>query len=343
MLARINNAPLPPHLPYLQLLRMLAEQHISHFAAVPTLWRALAAAARQHSSVDAALHLRVAVSSGEVLVPALLAELQQVLPAGCRILNLYGSTEVAADCTAYDCTTWQPPPEPPSVAGQQGGEPPAGQQVPVGQPISGTVVAILACEPAGEDGAGPDSSSAGTTAAPAAAAGQRELLPAGSVGEVAVAGAGLAAGYLCRHPAAAAAQQQRFIEVTTVQLRAAFQGGRSVVAASDLPASLGERSTTPMFLTGDLGWLDAGGCLHLAGRRGLQVKIGGGWVLGWRACNCFHACLLLARLCSLVLGACSASTQQSAGSVCGLSPNRCCWLTCRPRCLSPPPMTQACE
>lgn len=48
----------------------------------------------------------MAVSSGEPLPVALLARMQAVLPASVRILNLYGCTEVAADCTCLDATSW---------------------------------------------------------------------------------------------------------------------------------------------------------------------------------------------------------------------------------------------
>lgn len=270
--AHINTllALLAPH--RAQLLRTLAEQRITHLAAVPTLWRALAATLRQQGGGPAPpppLCLRLAVSSGEALAPELLSELQQLLPAGCRILNLYGSTEVAADCTAFDCTTWRPP----LIDGGQ--QPPGAARVPVGQPIGGTLVAVLAAPAADEADSSPSSGNS-------AAGEQRAVLPVGSVGEVALAGAGLAAGYLGAHPAAAAAQQQRFVELPTTQLQAALQAGGSVVAAADLPGDFWQQGSARCFLTGDLGWLDASGCLHLAGRRDHQVKISGAAGLGHR-------------------------------------------------------------
>lgn len=202
--------------PCTQLLRTLSEHRITHLSAVPTLWRSLAATLRQLASTPAAapqLHLRLAVSSGEPLPPALLAELRELLPAGCRILNLYGSTEVAADCTAFDATAWQP-------ADGSGGE-----RVPVGTPIAGTLIAVLASPAGGADGG--QAAAAGGTAAGGTAAGacERAVLPLGSVGEVAVAGVGLADGYLCATPEAAAAQRRRFIELPTQQLAAAAAAG----------------------------------------------------------------------------------------------------------------------
>lgn len=255
---------------------------------------------RQDSSTAARLRLRLVVSSGEPLPPGLLAGMQQLLPPGCRVLNLYGSTEVAADCTAFDCTAWRPQqgeqvqqqeqpaqqqPQADAPDQQQQAQPAAGQadqqqRVPVGQPISGMLVAVLAPEDnadAAADGSSgralgqpqPHAEAAGT------AGGERAVLPLGSIGEVAVAGAGLAAGYLCRHPAAEAAQQQRLVRLPTKQLAQAQAAGASVAAAADLPPAFWQQGRVRAFLTGDLGWLDAAGCLHLLGRRDHQVKISG--------------------------------------------------------------------
>lgn len=70
-----------------------------------------AAAFKTHSSnaggspaQKACLRLKVLVSSGEQLPLQLARSLQQVLPTDCKLLNLYGCTEVAADCTRYDMT-----------------------------------------------------------------------------------------------------------------------------------------------------------------------------------------------------------------------------------------------
>lgn len=74
----------------------------------------------------------------------------------------------------------------------------------------------------------------------------RRPLPAGAVGELAVAGAGLAEGYLGNPDATAA----RFVTI---------------------PALGGER----VYLTGDLGYRDRDGLLHFLGRRDNQVKLRG--------------------------------------------------------------------
>lgn len=253
--------------PCLQLLRALGEQHITHFVAVPTLWQALATTMRCVPEAAALLKLRMAVSSGERLPASLLAELQQLLPSKCRIWNLYGSTEVAADCTAFDCTGWQSPLGSPQQQQQQ-----QEQAVPVGSPISGTLIAIL------DQQADPDASNTeqpvGSDATSHTTAGKLQVVPFGSVGQVAVAGAGLAAGSLGSNEAAT---QQRFVQLPTSQLEQAEQTGASVVVGDGFAASFWRegQDSTRLCLTGDLGWLDAADCLHLAGRTDLQVKIAG--------------------------------------------------------------------
>lgn len=54
---------------------------------------------------DTRLSLKVVVSSGEPLTLTLAQALTPLLPHHCRLLNLYGCTEVAADCTCFDITT----------------------------------------------------------------------------------------------------------------------------------------------------------------------------------------------------------------------------------------------
>ena len=48
------------------------------------------------------LALKVLISSGEPLTVALAQALRQCLPDSCSLLNLYGCTELAADCTCFD-------------------------------------------------------------------------------------------------------------------------------------------------------------------------------------------------------------------------------------------------
>jgi non-ribosomal peptide synthetase component F len=223
---------------------------------------------RQHPSLTAGLQLRLAISSGEPLLAGLIAESQELLPPGCRVLNLYGSTEVAADCTAFDCTTWRPAASEVQPDHRQGKQQQQEQaQVPVGQPISNTLVAVLALEDAGVDSSRDDSRLPVT--------GQLQVQPLGKTGLVAVAGAGLAAGYLPSSSEARAATEQRFVSVPMQMLQQAIAAGAAVAAYAQLPASFWDARSTRMFITGDLGTLDASGCLHLEGRRDLQVKIAG--------------------------------------------------------------------
>ena len=51
---------------------------------------------------DTKLWLRVVVSSGEPLTLALAQAVTPLLPHNCHLLNLYGCTEAAADCTCFD-------------------------------------------------------------------------------------------------------------------------------------------------------------------------------------------------------------------------------------------------
>ena len=76
---------------------------------------------------QAKLALNLVIVSGDVLEVSLLRRFCEVLPT-CRLLNLYGSTEVAGDATFYECDIFTSR----SVA-----------RVPIGKPISNTTVHIL--------------------------------------------------------------------------------------------------------------------------------------------------------------------------------------------------------
>lgn len=80
---------------------------VTRAVAVPTLWGMLGREEGQPGRGVARLRtskLRLAVCSGEALPVALLGALRDSLPESCRILNIYGSTEMHADATCFDAT-----------------------------------------------------------------------------------------------------------------------------------------------------------------------------------------------------------------------------------------------
>lgn len=158
------------------------------------------------------------VSSGEPVPLGLLRQLDALLPKEATILNLYGSTECAGDATWLDARQWlrqqqgalQQHSQPgrwaeqadqaaggagggsssQSVASEvsvQGSQAAAGQGVPVGQPINN--MAVFIAQPLRED----MRSSAADVASRLT---ECTLLRRGALGEVCVAGLGVAEGYL---------------------------------------------------------------------------------------------------------------------------------------------------
>jgi len=202
------------------------------------------------TGAPAGLALRVVASSGEALPRRLLARLRAALPPCARVLNLYGSTEVAADATCLDASAWaatgaaRAPYAPdrgaglagspaaaaaaaaavpslasePTEAGRGAGQDPTltqspGSAVPAGAPIDNTLVFIArlgACGGPRGGGAPGGAADAGALAAqdssgpPPSGRPALALAALGEVGEVSVAGAGLAAGYLWCGPGPAA-------------------------------------------------------------------------------------------------------------------------------------------
>jgi non-ribosomal peptide synthetase component E (peptide arylation enzyme) len=146
--------------------------------------------------------LRMCTSSGEPLPPDLARRFRRSAPRA-RLLNLYGSSEVAADATAHDVDVVT-----------------SGARVPIGYPISNMHVAL-------RDDA-------------------MRIVPRGAIGEICVAGPGVARGYFGRPDATA----ERFVPDPSAS------GGR-------------------LYRTGDLGRLGASGALECLGRRDGQVKLRG--------------------------------------------------------------------
>lgn len=102
----------------------LASQGVTRLVAVPSLLQAILHGVPEASS--ALRGLRLCVSSGEALSASLATAFQRTLP-NCRLVNLYGSTEVAADATAH-------------VLGASDG---MDIDVPIGTPISNVTAVVL--------------------------------------------------------------------------------------------------------------------------------------------------------------------------------------------------------
>jgi amino acid adenylation domain-containing protein len=102
---------------------LLAREQVTRLVLVPSLLSVLLES--YHDLAKRLPHLQYWVSSGEPLLVDLLQRFQQVLPDRI-LLNLYGSTEVAADATCYDTRTLN-----------------HSRSVPIGRPIANTQVYIL--------------------------------------------------------------------------------------------------------------------------------------------------------------------------------------------------------
>ncbi|KAF8032186.1 hypothetical protein BT93_D1187 [Corymbia citriodora subsp. variegata] len=80
----------------------LEAYHISRLIAVPSLMKAIIPAMLSRQNTRVPHWLELLVLSGEEFSVSLWKELTRLLPKTI-ILNLYGSTEVAGDCTYFDC------------------------------------------------------------------------------------------------------------------------------------------------------------------------------------------------------------------------------------------------
>ena len=135
------------------LVNLLSEQGVSRLVLVPSLLRAILTSAQD---LAARLpELKYCVSSGEALPTQLWQEFEAALPQA-RLLNLYGSSEVAADASYYQ--------------GKQGEERRGQASMPIGKAITNLRLYLL-------DESG-------------------QVVPAGVVAELHIGGAGLARGYM---------------------------------------------------------------------------------------------------------------------------------------------------
>ncbi|HEX8275451.1 MAG TPA: amino acid adenylation domain-containing protein, partial [Longimicrobiaceae bacterium] len=186
------------------LAAILARHGVTRVVLVPSLLRALLD--RHPELGERCPRLRLVVSSGEELPPGLARRFAEAAP-GATLLNLYGSSEVAADCTAHAL----PP-----------GGPDPGERVPIGRPIRNTRVHVAGAE--------------------------LEPVPEGAAGELCVAGAGLARGYM---------------------------GNPAATAEAFVPDPFGGAPGERMYRTGDRGRRLPDGTLEFLGREDHQVKVRG--------------------------------------------------------------------
>ena len=106
-----------------RLIATLAGHRVTRIVLVPSLLRLLLEVA---PDLAARLpDLRLWVTSGETLPPELLQRFRETF-AATRLLNLYGSSEVAADATAFDTAAWT-----------------GTGRVPIGRPLPGLRVYVL--------------------------------------------------------------------------------------------------------------------------------------------------------------------------------------------------------
>jgi amino acid adenylation domain-containing protein len=185
-----------------QLVEALAEAGATRIVLVPSLMQALL---KEYPDLEVRLpRLRLWISSGEALGGDLVSRFFERLP-GRMLLNLYGSSEAAADATCYEVTRNDSP-----------------CPAPIGRPIDNMKAYILD--------------------------GKRRLAPTGVTGELYLAGAGLARGYLHQTELT----QERFVENP-------FDDGAHRI----------------LYKTGDLARYTREGVIEYLGRIDYQIKIRG--------------------------------------------------------------------
>lgn len=251
---RLLAAPLSVATDPFLLGKVIYNHGVTHITCVPSFWTQLLSAfepSNEAPELQEALHnrgflkLRQVVSSGEILCGALLHRLQNTLPQGCRILNIYGSTETAADASYFDCSA------------NTGLSFESHAFVPVGIPLPGFIIACI------------DEMSSNPS--------QLNLLPFGEEGEVVV-------GDLFNELAATSyhsnqrATSLSFIDVAITE----FHEFNTLTNWSTLPASSWEeyrakqatRVSLRMVCMGDIGCIQ-NGVLTLRGRSGDRIKLSG--------------------------------------------------------------------
>ena len=237
-----------------ELVSLLADFAVSRLTLVPSLLRAML---QVHPALGATLpRLRLWTTSGEALPLALAAGFFAAAPEA-TLLNLYGSTEVAADVAWAELTRASTTASASGGGAGRDGATLANRPAPIGVPLPGCVIELL----------DPDSLCRVGGAAEALGTSDDFIHTAASasdvVGEVFVSGAFLADGYL-RMPEATATSFPWLRDASGTG------AGGFVVARNDA----GSGGSTRFFRTGDFAYL-SGGALHFVGRRDQQVKLHG--------------------------------------------------------------------
>lgn len=110
----------------IKLLECIESNCVTRLVAVPSLLAVMVDIGLKNNMEIKCL--RILTSSGEKLDYKLAEKLKKLFPQA-LLLNIYGTSEVSADATCYECI--------------DGGKPGIGPSVPVGKPIDNAIVAIL--------------------------------------------------------------------------------------------------------------------------------------------------------------------------------------------------------
>lgn len=213
-----------------RLVEVLDAYKIQRLVLVPTLLRSLLLYLPMRDQPGLLHGLRIWVCSGEPLSVQLAREFYDYFEEGAQVLcNFYGSTEIMGDVTYFVCESKR------QLA--------ALDKVPIGYPISNTVVYVL----------------------------DEEFRPVkqGDTGELFVAGANLARGYVNGR------DKFRFVENPLAVDPSEYycRKYRKICMLNRLPHSLPEFNR--LYRTGDYASVRKGGAIQYEGRTDSQIKIRG--------------------------------------------------------------------